>query len=278
MLVTLNEILPLASASKGSIPCFNVFGFEDASAIISAAEKLQQPVILATNKDMVEQLGVDVLAGMLLPMIAKSTASICLHLDHCYDEEVVYQAIHAGYSSVMFDGSQLSLSENIRRTKQVVDVAHALGVSVEGEIGSVPYEEGRAHIKSIYTEPEEAARYAQESGLDCMAVAIGNIHRLSTPSCTIDYDRLQKIEALVNVPLVVHGTSGIKEEDLYKLKETCVAKFNVGTSMRQAVGHNLRRLMQEEPDQYDRQYFFKKVMPYMQAEAERVITLLAATR
>jgi fructose-bisphosphate aldolase class II len=275
MLVTLNEILPLASTSQGAIPCFNVFGFEDASAIISAAEKLQQPVILATNKDMVEQLGVDVLAGMLLPMIARSTASICLHLDHCYEESIVYQAINAGYSSVMFDGSQLPLAENIRRTKQVVEVAHALGVSVEGEIGSVPYEEGRAHIKSIYTEPEEAAEYAEKTALDCVAVAIGNIHRLSTPSCSIDYPRLSKIEALVNIPLVVHGTSGIAEKDLLQLKTTGVAKFNVGTSMRQALGHNLRRLMEQEPAQYDRQYFFNKVTPFLQAEAERVLKLLS---
>lgn len=275
MLVTLNEILPLATASQGAIPCFNVFGFEDASAIICAAEKLQQPVILATNKDMVEQLGVDVLTGMLLPMINRSQAKICLHLDHCYDEAIVYQAIKAGYSSVMFDGSQLPLAENIRRTAQVVEVAHALGVSVEGEIGSVPYEEGRAHIKSIYTEPDEAAQYAEKTGLDCVAVAIGNIHRLSTPSCTIDYDRLAKIQALVNIPLVVHGTSGITEQDQLQLKKTAVAKFNVGTSMRQALGYNLRRLMQAEPEEYDRQYFFKKVTPFLQAEAERVINLLA---
>lgn len=274
MLVTLNEILPWASASKGAVPCCNIFGFEDAAAIIAAAEKLQKPVILATNKDMVEQLGVKVLAGMLLPMIAQSPVKICLHLDHCYDEAVVYQAIDAGYSSVMFDGSQLSLAENIRRTKQVVDVAHALGVSVEGEIGSVPYEEGRDHIKSIYTEPEEAAQYAAESGLDCVAIAIGNIHRLSTPSSTIDYQRLQDIQQRLDIPLVVHGTSGIAEKDLLQLKETAVAKFNVGTSLRQAMGHNLRRLMQSEPDQYDRQYFMQKAMPYVQAEAERILTLL----
>jgi fructose-bisphosphate aldolase class II len=276
MLVTLNQILPQASNSKGAVPCCNVFGFEDAKAIINAAQILNLPVILATNKDMVEQLGVKALAGMLLPMIEQSSVPVCLHLDHCYDEKVVYQAMHAGYSSVMFDGSQLSLAENIQRTKQVVEVANALNISVEGEIGSVPYEEGRDHIKSIYTEPEEAAQYAVESGLDCLAVAVGNIHRLSTPSSTIDFARLQKIEALVDVPLVIHGTSGIAEQDLIKLKQTRVAKFNVGTSLRQAVGHNLRALMQAEPEQYDRQYFMHKVSPFIEAEALRILKLLAA--
>ncbi len=275
MLVTLNEILPQASASKGAVPCCNVFGFEDAIAIIKVAEQLQKPVILATNKDMVEQLGVQTLAGMLLPLIERSSAQVCLHLDHCYDESTVYQAMHAGYSSVMFDGSQLSLAENIRRTKQVVEVAKALNISVEGEIGSVPYQEGRDHIKSIYTVPEEAAQYASESGLDCLAVAVGNIHRLSAPTSVIDFSLLEEVEKLVKVPLVIHGTSGIKESDLIKLKQTGVAKFNVGTSLRQALGYELRKVMAAEPEQYDRQYLLAKTAPAIEAEAGRILTLLA---
>jgi len=275
MLVNLQQILPDASKSQGAIPCCNVFGFEDAMAIIKAAERVNRPVILAANKDMVEQLGVKAMAGMLLPLIEDSPTAICLHLDHCYDEHVIYQAMQAGFSSVMFDGSQLSLSENIRRTSQVVSVAKSLGVSVEGEIGSVPYEEGRDHIKSIFTVPEEAAQYASESGLDCLAVAVGNIHRLSTPTSTIDYELLSAIEERVNVPLVIHGTSGIKEADLLTLKKTAVAKFNVGTSLRQALGHNLRTAMQAEPEQYDRQYFMGKVSPHIEREATRILTLLS---
>ena len=146
MLVTLKELLPTESASGGAVACINVFGFEDALAIIEAAENLKRPVILATNKDMVDQLGVASLAGMLRPLAESSSAQVCLHLDHTYEEQIVYQAIHSGYSSVMFDGSQETLTENIRRTRQVVEVAKSLGVSVEGEIGSVPYSEGRDHI------------------------------------------------------------------------------------------------------------------------------------
>ncbi len=161
MLVNLNELLPAAAQSQGAVACINVFGFEDALAIISAAEELDQPVILATNKDMVDMLGVECLAGMLLPLIKRSSARICLHLDHCYEESIVFQAIAAGYSSVMFDGSQLPLADNIQRTQNVVAVAHSLGVTVEGEIGSVPYDEGRDHIKAISTIPEQAQSYAE---------------------------------------------------------------------------------------------------------------------
>ena len=274
MLVNLNDLLPDAAKSSGAIACVNVFGYEDALAIISAAEELDHPVILATNKDMVDMLGVECLAGMLLPLIHRSSARIVLHLDHCYEESIVYRAMHAGYSSVMFDGSQLPLVENILRTKNVVEVAKALGVTVEGEIGSVPYSEGRDHIKAISTIPNEAESYAKESGIDAIAVSVGNIHRLTTPTSVIDYERLKIIESQVNIPLVIHGTTGISEEDIIKLKQTRVAKFNIGTSLRMVIGENLRKKMQDEPDQFDRRYFMSKVFPFAQREAIRLISLL----
>lgn len=275
MLVTLNDILPQAANSKSAVACINVFGFEDARAIIEAAEQLQQPVILATNKDMVDLLGVDTLAGMLLPMIKASSASVCLHLDHCYEEAIVYQAMKAGYSSVMFDGSQLPLEENTSRTRQVVSVAKAFGISVEGEIGSVPYQEGRDHIKSIFTNADEARHYAEGSGLDALAVAVGNVHRLTSPTSTIDYSLLEDVESKVAVPLVIHGTTGIREADILRLKQTRVSKFNVGTSLRMVVGNSLRAAMAAEPEQFDRSYFMRKIYPDIRTEAERIIQLLA---
>ena len=274
MLVTLNDLLPEAANSTSAVACCNVFGFEDARAILDAAESLNRPVILATNKDMVDLLGVESLAGMLAPMAEASSAKVCLHLDHTYDESIVYQAMKSGFSSVMFDGSQLPLEENIRRTQQVSAVAKAFGISLEGEIGSVPYEEGRDHIKSIYTEPEQAQRYASESGIDAVAVAVGNIHRLKTPTCTIDYELLVDIAKLIEIPLVIHGTTGIPEADIVRLKQTRIAKFNVGTSLRMVVGNSLRKAMEAEPDQFDRSHFMRKIMPDIRAEATRVIQLL----
>ena len=274
MLVNLNDLLPEAEKSSGAIACVNVFGFEDALAVISAAEELDHPVIIATNKDMADMLGVECLAGMLLPLIERSSARICLHLDHCYDESIVYKAIHAGYSSVMFDGSQLPLEENIRRTRNVVDVAKALGVTVEGEIGSVPYDEGRDHIKAISTTPEEARAYAEESGIDALAISVGNIHRLTTPTSVIDYDLLEAVEELVTIPLVIHGTTGITESDIIKLKQKRVAKFNIGTSLRMVIGQTLRQKMAEQPEQFDRRHFMSQVFPLAQQEAVRLISLL----
>ncbi|MGB1311867.1 MAG: class II fructose-bisphosphate aldolase [Leucothrix sp.] len=274
MLVTLNDLLPEAANSPSAVACINVFGFEDARAVLDAAETLDRPVILATNKDMVDLLGVESLAGMLAPMAEASSANVCLHLDHTYEETIVYKAMQSGFSSVMFDGSQLTLDENIRRSRQVAQVAGAFGISLEGEIGSVPYEEGRDHIKSIYTEPEQAQRFGIESGINAMAVAVGNVHRLTTPTCTIDYERLAEIEKLVEIPLVIHGTTGIPEADVIQLKQTQIAKFNVGTSLRMVVGQNLREAMQAEPDQFDRSHFMRQIMPAMRDEAMRIIRVL----
>lgn len=275
MLVSLNELLPDAAKSSSAVPCFNVFGYEDAKAVVEAAEEAKKPVILACNKDVIDFYGPQDAVNLFRGMAEDSSQKIVLHLDHTYEEEIIFQAIKAGFSSVMFDGSQLPLEENIRRTKAVAKVAHACGVSVEGEIGSVPYEEGRDHIKSILTDAEEAQRYAQESDLDCMALSVGNIHRLTEKTSVIDFGLLDRVESLVEKPLVIHGTSGIKDEDILALKRTRVSKFNIGTCLRQALGNNLRRYMNEEVNKFDCLYFMSKAMPHVREEALRNIELLS---
>ncbi|MDD1783394.1 class II fructose-bisphosphate aldolase family protein [Enterovibrio sp. ZSDZ35] len=275
MLVTLNDLLPQEAQSSGAVACCNVFGIEEAKAIISAAEHLHRPVILAVNKDMVDLAGVEAMAGLLLPLAKASSTKVCVHLDHCYEEAIVFRAIHAGFTSVMFDGSQLPLNENIRRTKNVVDVAHAVGVSVEGELGSVPYQEGRDHIKSEFTEPTEATRYVNESGIDALAVSVGNVHRMTEAGSPINFDLLETIEAATTLPLVIHGTTGIAESDLLKLKTQRVAKFNVGTTLRMAFGNAMREAMEHEPAKFDKQYFASKAIPALRQEAIRVLSLLS---
>tara|TARA_R110001583_G_scaffold446_10_gene4222 strand:+ start:4336 stop:5163 length:828 start_codon:yes stop_codon:yes gene_type:complete len=275
MLVNLNDVLPEAAASDYAVPCFNIFGYEDARAIVDAAEEVKKPVILACNKDVIDFYGPVIAATMFSELAKNSSQKVVLHLDHTYEEHIVYQAIKAGFSSVMFDGSQLSLEDNIARTKKVAEVAHACGVSVEGEIGSVPYQEGRDHIKTIDTSPYEAQLYAEQSDLDCIALSIGNVHRLTEPTSIIDFELLKKVEALVSKPLVIHGTSGIRDEDILKLKKTRVSKFNIGTSLRQALGHNLRNYMVAETDKFDRLYFMKKAMPHVRKEAIRCFKLLS---
>ncbi len=274
MRADLKDLLFEARNNNVAVPCFNIFGYEDALAVVMAAEECNAPVILATNKDMVEFAGLRYLARMLNTLAEQSSAQICVHLDHCYEDELVKQAVDEGYHSVMFDGSQLPLEENIARTRAVADYAHNANVSVEGEIGSVPYSEGRDHIRSELTDPEQARAYSEHSGVDAVAVSIGNVHRLANSTTPIDFERLEQIRKMVKQPLVIHGTSGIEVSDIQQLARTSISKFNIGTKLRQVFGQSLRDTLAANPEMFDRLQIVKQIMPKMQAEASRHITLL----
>jgi fructose-bisphosphate aldolase class II len=223
---------------------------------------------------MAVQMGVVGFAGMVRGLAAAARVPVCLHLDHCYEEETVFAALRAGFTSVMFDGSQLPLEENIARTARVALVAHAFGASLEGEIGSVPYTEGRDHIRSELTEPGDALAFAQRSGVDAMAISVGNVHRLQTATSEIDFERVEAIAALTSLPLVIHGTTGIRESDLLRLKATRVAKFNIGTTLRMTFARSLRASLAADPAQFDRLKLMKPVLAALEAEAARVMTVL----
>ncbi len=274
MLVNLSDILRPALDGGYAVGCFNVFGYEDARAVVEAAEALDAPVILSANLDLRQFMSVKMVASLFRDLAEAARVPVCAHLDHTYEVDAVLEAVDLGFSSVMIDGSQLPLAENVAVVKRVVDHAHAAGAAVEAEIGSVPYAEGRDHIKFALTDPQEARRLSEETGLDALAVSVGNVHRLSQPGATIDYDRLAKIEAAVGQPLVIHGTSGIFEADISRLAKTRVCKFNIGTVLRQAFGNALRQAFADDPRVYDRLDLMRQAMPAVQAEAERMITLL----
>ena len=277
------ELLRDANAAGSAVPGFNVFGHEDALGVVRAAESLGAPVILATNREMVEYMGVRQAASMLGLLAEEASVPVCVHLDHCHDVDLARRAIDAGYDSVMYDGSQLDLADNIRQTARVVAHARSAGVGVEGEIGSVAYNpadnRGREHVRHELTEPDAAHEFAVGSGVDAVAVSVGNVHRLETPTARIDFERLAGVAAALDAPLVIHGTSGISEDQLARLATTTpVAKFNVGTSLRQAFGRSLREALARRPDEYDRLTLFADVIPAVGAEAARYLELLGAGR
>lgn len=274
MLVTLKELLPAAVKGRYAVPCFNIFGNEEVVAVIAAAESAGRAVILACNKDMAQHIGVAGFAGMTRGLAAAANVPVCVHLDHCYEEETILSALEAGFNSVMFDGSQLPLEENIARTAKVAQAARKCGASLEGEIGSVPYTEGRDHIKRELTEPKDALAFAERSGVDAMAISVGNVHRMRNADSEIDFERVSKINALTDLPLVIHGTTGIREADLQRLKTMGVAKFNIGTTMRMTFARSLRASMARHPDQFDRLSLMKPVIDDLAAEARRIIGIL----
>jgi fructose-bisphosphate aldolase class II len=274
MLVNLADILAPTAEGAYSVASFNVFGWEDARAVVDAAGALGAPVVLAVNMDFRQFMPLEVIAFMLRRLAVEAAAPVCVHLDHSYDLSEVRRAVDAGFTSVMYDGSQLALDENIAGTNAAVQYAHAAGCSVEAEVGSVPYAEGRAHIKSELTCAAHARRLAEESGADAVAISIGNVHRLTTPGVVIDFARLADIESLVRAPLVIHGTSGILESDIARLVRTRIAKFNIGTVLRQAFGAALRETLARHPERFDRLQIMSDVMSGVGLVATRLIGLL----
>jgi fructose-bisphosphate aldolase, class II len=274
MLVNLAEILAPAAKGSYSVACFNVFGWEDAGAVVDAASGLGAPVILAVSLDFRRFMPLEVICVMLRSLAERAPVDVCVHLDHTYDIAELERAVDLGFTSVMYDGSQLPLEDNIAGARRVGDYAHAAGCSIEAEIGSVPYAEGRPHIKSELTEVSDAVRFAGEARVDAMAIAVGNIHRLQAPRAVIDFARLEQIALAVKVPLVIHGTSGILETDIARLARTRVAKFNIGTVLRQAFGRGLRETLARHPERFDRLEIMGEAMQTVRVEAARMIRLL----
>jgi fructose-bisphosphate aldolase class II len=274
MISNLKDILLPAREQGYAVACFNVFGFEDSRAVIDAAESRNASVILSINLDMREFMTMDQIIGMLKPMAESTKVPVCLHLDHTYEVDVVKQAIDTGFTSVMFDGSQLPISENISCVRNVVMYAKSKGVSVEAEVGSVPYATGRDHIKSALTEVSEAVAMENEGKPDALAISIGNVHRLETGSVEINIERFNELEKALSIPLVIHGTSGIVDRDIRLLSERDVAKFNVGTVLRKRFGSSLRSTLESNPELFDRLSIMQKVIPDLKETATKVIKLL----
>lgn len=274
MLVNMTVCINEASKGERIVPGFNVFGFEDAKAVIDAAEKFNAPVILMSNKDATEHMDMKSSAALYTSLAESTSIPVVIHLDHAKTFADILRAVEAGYTSVMYDGSALSLADNIENTKRVLDLARSRNVSVEAEIGSVPYTDRNEEIKSILTVPEDAAAFLEQAPVDALAVAVGSLHRMQTKAARINFELLRDIEALTDVPLVIHGTSGIVDQDIKDLLKTNVGKMNIGTALRMAFGKELKEEVLSKPEEFDRVKLLQKPMAAVQAAAEDKYRLL----
>ena len=273
MIATLAEVLAPAMARGGAVPGLVVLGWEDALAFARAGAAEGLPVILQAGPGCRRHTPLPVLGAIFRHLAEVTEVPVVAHLDHSTDIAECAAAIDAGFSSVMFDGSRLPLAENIRQTAEVVRMAHARGVSVEGEVGFVGYAAGEA---SARTDPGEAALFAAMTGVDAMAVSVGNVHLQESPEAVIDLDRLREIEAAATVPLVLHGASGIPHEMRCRLARCSnVCKFNIGTELRQVFGRALRETLARHPDRFDRIAILSEVTDPMTQAARRLIADLA---
>ncbi len=274
MLANLRELLTPALQKGYAVACFNVFGYEDALAVVQAAEQRNASAILSINLDMAQFMPLEHIAAMLRPLAESASVPVCLHLDHTYEIDAVKRAVDCGFSSVMYDCSQLTIEENISGIRQVIEYARPNDVSVEAEVGSVPYASGRDHIKSELTQIDEAYAMQEQAKPDALAISIGNVHRIENAFVDIDFAHFQNLMDAIDIPMVVHGTSGIKPEDVRALASKGICKFNIGTCVRQRFGMALRQALDSDPELFDRLNIMKQVMPEVRDEVAKMIELL----
>jgi fructose-bisphosphate aldolase class II len=266
---TLAEVLQPALRDGYAVAGLVCQGWEDMRAYVVAAEAEEAPVILQAGPGARAHTPLPVLARMMRVLAEGAGVPVVLHLDHGENAEVCRAAIGEGFTSVMYDGSRLPFAENASLTAEVARIAHAAGVSCEGELGFVGYAGGAA---STGTDPAEAARFAEETGVDALAVSVGNVHLQIAPGAGIDEARLQVIAAATEVPLVIHGGSGVPTDQRRRLARTAhVAKYNIGTELRQTFGVALRAVLAEDPARFDRIEILSRTEPALTDAARTII-------
>jgi fructose-bisphosphate aldolase class II len=244
-------------------------------AYVMAAEAERAPVILQAGPACREHTPLPILGKMFRHLAEAASVPVVAHLDHGRSLDDCRAALDAGFTSVMFDGSHLPLSQNIDATAAVADLAHAAGASCEGEIGFVGYAGGAA---SSGTDPQEAARFARDTGVDAMAISVGNLHLQQDPGSGLDVARLRAIEALTTVALVIHGGSGVPPAQRADLAATSrIAKFNIGTELRMAFGVALRAALSRDPSRFDRIALLKETEGPVCEAARSVMRNLGAS-
>ena len=234
MYKTLKEVTQTATQLNMTIGAFNTHNLEMMPEMIRAAKELGVPIIIQTSIATAKYIGYKVMVTVAKEMAEDEMVDVCLHLDHAKDFDEIKAAIDAGFSSVMFDGSALPFKENIAKTKMVVAYAHAHGASVEGELGTIGgTEEGIcvSEDDKKYTRPQDAAIFVKETNVDALAIAIGTNHGQYQSKTEVNIPLLKKIHAAVDIPLVLHGGTGVKEEDYQELIDNGIRKFNVGTEL-----------------------------------------------
>lgn len=274
-LVALPDVLQPALRGGYAVAGLVCLGWEDARAYARAAQAEGAPVILQAGPGARAHMPLSVWAAMFHSLAADVDVPVVAHLDHGTSPEECRRALDLGFTSVMFDGSRLPLAQNIDLTAAVAEMAHAAGAGCEGEIGFVGYAGGQA---STGTDPAEAARLAAETGLDALAISIGNVHLQTEATAGIDMNRLRAIEARTSVPLVLHGGSGIPPALRAGLAASSrIAKINIGTELRQGFGAALRAVLADDPARFDRIEILKAVEPPLTTAAREIIRNLGAS-
>lgn len=238
MLVNMNEVLKPAQKGKYAVGLFNAVNLELARGIIAAAEQTGSPVIMGTAEVLFPYGPLEEVSYYLLPMAKKAKVPVVIHLDHGLKKETCLKALELGFTSIMYDCSTDSYDENVRKVKEMADIAHSFGATIEGELGHVGDNEGSAEGSShladpskFFTDPKMAKDYVDKTGVDALAIAVGNAHGAYKLPPKLDFERIRTIANTIDVPLVLHGGSGLTDNDFKKAIQEGISKVNIFTDI-----------------------------------------------
>lgn len=237
MLVNMNEILKEAKEGKYGVGFFNAVNVEMARAVIETAEELRAPVMVGTAEILLPVMSLEHVAEYLIPMAKKASVPVCVHYDHGLTFEKCMEALHLGFTSVMYDCSTEDYEVNIAKVAEMVKICHAMGVTVEGELGHVGDNEGAGKVENpsdYFTNPDVALDYVQRTGVDSLAIAVGNAHGDYKFPPKLDFARIGKIAEMTGIPLVLHGGSGLSDEDFRIAVQKGICKVNIFTDIDKA--------------------------------------------
>lgn len=278
MLVNMNQVLQYAEDRRCCIGAFDTPNLEILMAVLGAAEKRNEPVIIQHAQLHECETSIDVIGPIMVRMAKDAQVPVCVMLDHGEDIEYVKRALDIGFSAVMYDGSSLSYEENVRMTKEVVALAKAAGADVEAEIGIVPGHEGREfglkEVSEAYTDPDLAARYVKDTGIDALAASVGTVHGFYTTKPNLDFERIVKIRELTGIPLVMHGGSGISVEDTQKAIRCGIRKINYFSYMSNAGVKAVKKLLEEKEVKYFHD-LAKAAVDAMEADVLKAMAMFA---
>ena len=252
-LVTSKELLEKAQQGGYAVGAFNVENMEMVQAVVAAAEELKSPVIMQTTPSTVKYAGLDYYYANVKAAAEKASVPVVIHLDHGNSFELAMQALRTGYTSIMIDGSHDSFEENIKVSKAVADACRPSGVSVEAELGKVGGKEDDLDggEDNPYTDPQEAKEFVEKTGVDSLAVGIGTAHGVYKGKPNLQFDVLSQIREVVDIPLVLHGTSGVPDEDVKECIKRGICKVNYATDLRIAFTKGVNEVLGEHPETID---------------------------
>jgi len=273
-LARLADVLAPARASGKGLGAFNVFSIEHAEAFTAAAEAAETAVVLQISQNAVryhKALGPIGLASLTLARNA--AVPVVVHLDHATDERLVEEAVALGFGSVMFDASTMAFEENVTATAAVVQLCHDGGLDVEAELGEIGGKDG-VHAAGARTQPEEARAFAIATGVDALAVAVGTSHAMTERSVALDLELIRALRGAVPVPLVLHGSSGVPDQELVRAIEAGMTKINIATHLNQVFSESVRATLAAYPDMVDSRRYLGPARDAVAVEAERLLRLL----